>query len=105
MQHDHRSHTGDSNAMATTQQVNELIEEVRDFRNEVTQWRLGMEGRLVTTETQMKTIVGNGQKGRMKEAEDNIISLQNAKNHMYGVSVGAATVVTCIGWFIHELLK
>jgi hypothetical protein len=90
--------------------------EIRDFRNEVQQWRLEMTQRVVTTETQMKSIVGNGQKGRMEKLEDLVAEHKEERDKqekerlkdrwiVIGGSSVVAVLISAIAFVIKEILK
>lgn len=75
-------------------------QEFRAFREQVTDWQRDMVGRTSTLETQVKSVVGNGQPGRLGVAEDKLDSLRRDRWIISGVLLSASTL---IGWAMHLL--
>jgi hypothetical protein len=57
--------------------------------------------RLSALETSMRTLVGNGQPGRITQIEESVKGLERWKWKVLGISTGGSAVVSAVLWLIH----
>lgn len=57
--------------------------------------------RLSALETSMRTLVGNGQPGRITQIEDAVKGLERWKWKVLGISTGGSAVVSAVLWLLH----
>ena len=78
-----------------------ILEELRALRLEFTAHSLDASQRLTALETSLKTVVGNGKKGRLDNLEDDMDKLKSFRWKV----VGAGAVVSTGLTFLIEFLK
>ena len=78
-----------------------ILSEIRSLRERFDEFTLDTEKRIATLESQMETIVGNGQPGRMTKVESDVKRLDRWKYWALGAGAGISGVVTVV-W---ELFK
>ena len=89
-----------------------ILQEIRSLREDVSNYRNDMTGRLSTLEAHDKDLYGNGRDGRVTLAEKDIADFKNSKAEMTGQIKGAFAVCSAIsaiiatgGTLLFEYLK
>ena len=75
-----------------------LLQEFRDFRAEINQWRSETTERVTTLEAQTHDLCGNGQPGRMSRCEAAVSALQSWRWYLLGASSGVSGLSCLAGW-------
>lgn len=57
--------------------------------------------RLSALETSMRSLVGNGQPGRISQIEESVKGLERWKWKVLGISTGGSAVVSAVLWLLH----
>lgn len=82
-----------------------ILTEIREFRRDYTSFAIESGERLASLETQMKSLCGNGQPGRIALLEVSVEDLKEWKWRMVGISAGAGGVVSAILWIVTNIHK
>jgi hypothetical protein len=82
--------------------TSEILTELREMRAEFTEARLEQAERMACLETQMKSLVGNGQPGRIDRMEKVIGGLLRFRYTVVGYAAAAGTAVSLIIAWIHK---
>ena len=77
-----------------------ILTEVQALRSDVAENAINTAERIAALETAMKSLVGNGQPGRITSIEDSVKDLQQWRWKMLGICTGASSVVSVIGYLI-----
>ena len=80
-----------------------LLSEIRALRNEFTTFAGEMRERVTATETQMYSLMGNGQPGRVTLLERAVDKLQQWRWQVVGMAAGASTVISVIAWLVERM--
>jgi hypothetical protein len=87
------------------QELQQVRNEFKEFRTEVTAWKVELAAQVAEHETKIIDICGNGQPGRMSDAEDDISALKRSKYWLVGWSTGVAGVIAAVfetvRWIAH----
>jgi hypothetical protein len=89
--------------MDTTQDL--ILAELRELRADYNAHARETGERLSALESQMHTLVGNGQPGRIALLESAVNKLQLWRWWLIGMSAGASTVVSVLAWAIEHTSK
>jgi hypothetical protein len=82
-------------------ELRELRSEIRDIRDDYNEHARVTGERLATIETNLKSIIGNGQKGRLTLLEEAVESLKKWKWWCVGAASAASTVISFLLHSIH----
>ena len=89
----------------TDLQIQQLIlEEVREIRASLDDHRTESVQRLTALETQLSSIVGNGQPGRLTILETKIGALEHWKHTTTGIYLGISGLVSAATGFLYHLV-
>jgi hypothetical protein len=95
-------HNNDKDSQTMPPDIAELIlSEIRSLRERFDEFSISSENRISTLESQMYTVVGNGQPGRLTKVESDVKRLDRWKYWVLGSGAGISTVVAVV-W---ELFK
>jgi hypothetical protein len=84
--------------MDSTQEL--ILAELRALRDDLNGFTRSIGERMATVETQMYTLVGNGQPGRVGLLERSVQKLQEWRWKMLGVSAGVGGVASLVAWLL-----
>jgi hypothetical protein len=79
-----------------------LLTEIRALRTDFNDFAREFGERVAKNETQIYSLIGNGQPGRMSRAESAIESLKQWRWKIVGIATGASSVVTVVAWLIER---
>jgi hypothetical protein len=90
----------------TDLQIQQLIlQEVRELRASLDDYRQESVQRLTSLETHLHSIVGNGQPGRLTIVENKVSDLQHWRHTTTGIYIGVSTLVSAVVAFVYHLFK
>lgn len=81
--------------------IQSVRDELADHRRDFAEWKQGTGERVAQLEAQMHTVIGNGQPGRLKIAEDKIGDLEK----IHWKQTGIVSAVVIIGSFVVEAIR
>jgi hypothetical protein len=84
--------------MDSTQDL--ILAELRELRGEYNTHSRETGERLATVETQMYSLCGNGQPGRISNLETAVQKLKEWRWWVLGAMAGGTTVTTAVAWII-----
>ena len=85
----------------TDGKVDLILEELRELRNDTKE----NGERLARLETQMYSLVGNGQPGRIGLLDRSVEKLQQSRWCVVGVSAGSGGVIGALAWVVEVVGK
>ena len=83
-------------------EIRAVRDELREFRKDISDWQLETAERLSKTETQIHSLVGNGQPGEVQKIKDRVSSLENDRWRLTGLVAGAVFVFGVCWEFIRH---
>ncbi|GGH10806.1 hypothetical protein [Silvibacterium dinghuense] len=86
--------------MASNDTSEMILAELRELRSTYNDWAQEVAGRLAALETDMKSVVGNGRKGRLESIEEDLENIKNWRWRIAGISTGVSTVLSIIGFLL-----
>jgi hypothetical protein len=78
----------------------QILTEIRELKNDFNKYALDMESRTTALETEMHSLMGNGQPGRITTIEKAVEKLNGWKWWLVGVAAGCSSLMGVIGWFL-----
>jgi hypothetical protein len=79
-----------------------LLAEIRALREDFHQFARELTERVSVAETQLHTLVGNGQPGRVRLLEMAVESLKQWRWKTVGMAAGASSVICVIAWLVQR---
>jgi hypothetical protein len=77
-----------------------ILSELRSLREDFNSYARESGERIATLETDMHSLVGNGQPGRVASLEDAVRKLSQWRWWVVGCTAGCTAVVSVLAWFI-----
>jgi hypothetical protein len=78
----------------------QILTEIRELRKDFNKYALDMESRTTTLETEMHSLMGNGNPGRITLLERAVDKLNGFKWWLFGAAAGCSGLMGLIGWLI-----
>jgi hypothetical protein len=77
-----------------------ILSELQALRKDFNKYALDMESRTTALETQMHSLMGNGNPGRMALVERAVEMLNRWRWWVLGCAAGCSSLIGVIGWLI-----
>jgi hypothetical protein len=78
----------------------QILTEIRELRKDFNTYARDMESRTAVLESEMHSLMGNGQPGRITLLERAVDRLNGWKWWLVGVAAGCSSLMGVIGWFL-----